>query len=292
MTGSIGILLNTKTEVECAHCTLCDIVDFSLQEGIERTVHSDIAARLAIEIHTSGEHCDSHFASFLHTHSRELVLNRHVVGSIERELQSHVVESLCHFHSTVERHTSTASAFRRDESFYALGSSEIESRIHHVARKLHITALSDGECLERNHRQLIFHLSVIDGISSEELHSVEVGICHSQFSTALNIHIVRLVGIKETSHSRSLFNIHHQEHVESTDSRSGLLNHTGSVAEVGECDKFTESVARVQWRIAQDISYISRTQNIESSSHVKSVERSLDERSEIDERLTVGKRFG
>ena len=36
MTGSIGILLDTKTEVECAHCTLRDIVDLTLQESVEQ----------------------------------------------------------------------------------------------------------------------------------------------------------------------------------------------------------------------------------------------------------------
>ena len=111
LTGCIGVLLDTKTEVECAHCTLRDIVDLTLQESVERTVHGDIAPRLSIEIHSCGEHSDSHFASFLHTHCHEFVLHRHVVGSVERKLKSHVVESLRHLHSTVESHTATTSAF-------------------------------------------------------------------------------------------------------------------------------------------------------------------------------------
>ena len=152
--------------------------------------------------------------------------------------------------------------------------------------------MSDGKSLERNDRQLIFHLTIIDGISPEELHTVKVVVCHAQFATALDIHIVRLVGIEETSDVSSLFDIHHQEHVETSHNWTSLLYHTSSVAEVGEGDKFAELVAGVERRVAQDICNVCRTKHIQCSSHIELFERSLDDGSEIDECLSIGKRLG
>ena len=290
LSRGIRILLHAEAQVECAHRALGDVVYLALQECVEGVVHGHVAARLSAEIHSRGEHRHSQFSPFLHAHRRQLVLHRHVLGRVERELQPHVAQGPGDLHTAVEHHAAVASSLRH-ESLHPLRGGDVQSRVHDVAREFHIASLADGEGLQRYHGQLVFHVAAVDGVSSEELHSVEVRICHPQLSSSLDVHVVRLVRIEHTLDSGSLLHVHHQQHVESVHLRLRGLIHLGGVAEVGECHQFAQPVACVQRRVAQYVCHVGRTEHVERSPHVEFFEWSLHQGSEIDERLSVSHRL-
>ena len=212
----IGTLVESETEVHSTHGTVRNTVDLALQERVQGAVHGE-ASRVSIsQVHACRQHGHGKLASLLHAHGGKLVLYRHVLGSVERELQSHVAERLANLHSAIEQHAAAVSRLRGHKGLDLLRGRKIKRGVHHIAGKLYVTALLYRKCLERNDGQLILHLARIDGITAEKLQIVSRIVYHAQLAATLDINIVRLVCVKGAEYPRPRFDVHHQKHVESS----------------------------------------------------------------------------
>ena len=167
ITCRIGRLVETQTEVYCSHRTLGDIVYLTLQERVECAVHGESTGIPVGEIHARSEHGHSKFSALFHTHGRQFVLDGHIIRSVKGKFQSHIVERLGHLYTTLEVYTAATCRLGSHKCLHLFGSSQIETRIHDITRKFNVASLLDGECLEGDDRQLIFHFSPVEGVSSE-----------------------------------------------------------------------------------------------------------------------------
>ena len=256
--GSIRALVKTETEIYRAHGTLGDVVDLALKEGVKGTVHREPAGIAIGEIHACGEHGDGELATLLHTHGCQLVLDTHVIGGIEGKLQSHVSKGLSHLHTTLEVDTAATGGLCTYEGFHLLSGSEVEAGIHDVAIKLNITSFLDGEGLEGDDGQLIFHLTLIECITTEELELVGGVIDHTQFTASFEIDVVGLSGIEGADDTCSLLDVHEQQHIETLDDGT-FGSYADGIAEISEGDKLLQLVVGAEGGVFQYVCHVGGT---------------------------------
>ena len=213
-------------------------------------------------------------------------MERHILGSIERELQSHIVERPCYHHSTLEVHSPALLSVGAHRGPRLLSGCDVQFRVHHISRELYVAAVLYGEGLERNHRQGVFHLTVAERILAREAEFVERVVSHTQVAASHKVDIVGVVGIEITHHVGSLVHSHRENHVETRQRRMlhGLLS---GVAEIGEFHQFVHLVVGGQRRVSQYIRHIGGTEHVEPSAHHQIVEFSAHRTVEVDIRLAV-----
>ena len=84
----------------------------------------------------------------------------HVLGSVQRKLQTHIVERLGNLDSAVEVDTSSYTVGVSNIGLDTLCGRDVQRGVHGVACKLHIASVLNGEGLQRDERQSIFHFAV------------------------------------------------------------------------------------------------------------------------------------
>ena len=154
-----------------------------------------------------------------------------------------------------------------------LGSCYIESRIHWIARKLNIRAILNGKGLQRNNRQRIFHLTVIERISTCETQVVNIVILHSQLSSTYEVNIVRLINVKSTKNVSTLVDIQSHIHTETTKRRTRNREFC-TISKIGKLNKLVKLIVSGKWTVTKYIGKVSRTQHIQTTTHLQIVNRS------------------
>ena len=238
--SSVGAVVDAYTEVDGLQGGACDIVDLTLEEGTEGTVHGE-SARVAVgDVHTCGEHCDCDLATLFGRHRSEVGIEGIILRGLDDELQTHIVERLCNDDTTVEYYASACADIVSDGGFGTLGGGDVQPRVHRVARELHIAAVLDGEGLQRDDGQRVFHLTAGEGIAACEVETLIV-VFHAQVASAGQVGIVSLLGVEVADkmgtlrHGDGEVDIHTCGLGTSDDGLDG-------VGEVGELHQFVETV--------------------------------------------------
>ena len=175
-----------------------------------------------------------------------------VVGGVDDELQTHVLQRLRNLHTALKHYASARASVGRHGGFVLLCGCDVESWVHRVARELDITAILNVERLERNYRQRVFHLARSYGVASVERQTIVAGVEHSQIAAAHKVYIVRLVGVESAQSVCSVVDVYCEVHVESVDRRT-LHTHSLRLAEVYKLHESVELVVGRQRRVAQYI---------------------------------------
>ena len=202
-TRSIGAVIDAHAEVEGLEGRAGNVVDLTLEEAAEGRVHGELAGVAVGEIHAGGEHGHGNFPAFLGRHALQLAADGVVLRCIDDELQTHVVEGLGDDDTTVEGNTTIRTALAADSGLGVLGGGDVESGIHRIACELHIAAILDGEGLQRDDWQRVFHLTVGEGVTACEVDAFVI-IFHAQVAAAHQVDVVALLGIKITEDAGSL----------------------------------------------------------------------------------------
>ena len=100
-TSGVGGVVHAERQVECSQGVARDIADFAAEERAEGRVHGEVTRPLG-QIHTRGQHGDGQFSALVGPHSLQFAVQLHILGRIQRELKSHVVERLGNLDATVE----------------------------------------------------------------------------------------------------------------------------------------------------------------------------------------------
>ena len=146
-------VLDAEADVDGLQCRACNVVDFALQEGVQSGVHGEVTRASAIQIHACSQHGYRQFASLLITHGVQLCVDLCILGCLDDELESHVVEGLGDLYTTIEGHTPGGTALIAHSGFRVLCGCDVQLRIHRIASKLYVTAFRYGKGLQRNDGQ-------------------------------------------------------------------------------------------------------------------------------------------
>ena len=128
-------MLHTHAEVNTLQRLAGDIGDLTLQEGVEGVLSCDTAASgsaCIVDIHACCQHGHGQTSALFHTHGAELVLDIHIVGRIERELQAEVLQCLGDFHADLEVDASRLLVLG-DGGAHLFRSGNVQFRIHQRA---------------------------------------------------------------------------------------------------------------------------------------------------------------
>ena len=196
LSGVGDAVVHAEPDVERAQCLARDLIDLRVEEGGERRVHGETRRVTLGEIHARGEHGDGLLATLLYRHRLQLVMDCHVLRGVDGELQSHVLQGLRHFHATDEIDDTPVARRGPYGRLRRLGGCERQPRVHRVAGELDVRALRDGEGLQRNDRQFIFHLTRVDGIPSAEDDAVGGVVLHAHRTASHDVDVVRLRGVE------------------------------------------------------------------------------------------------
>ena len=282
-------VVHSERKVERAQGIAADGVDLRVEECTQRIVHRERVGVAVGEIHARCKHGHSQLATVLYRLRHQFVVHLLVVGCVDGKLQSHVLQRLGYHDTTLECNAAAGSAVIGHGCLVLFCGGDVESRIHRVAREFGIAAVLDGKCLERNYGQRVFHLTRTYSIASVQTQSVAGSILHTQVSSTNEVNIVGVVGIECAQHMRTVVDVDREVHVESVDWRTCH----GNGIRVAEVDKLHESIELIvggEWRVAQYICDVARTQHIESSTHTQRIERSLSQSEEVDPRLAISLR--
>ena len=211
----------------------------------------------------------------------------HILGGIDDELQTHIVERLGDDDATDEVDRAPHLTGRADRRLGLLGGGNVQRGVHHLARKLDIRAVLDGKRLQRNDRQLILHLTVGQRIATRQLQIVGRRVDHTQRTATHQIDIVGVVAVEVGFNVGALRHVDGHIHAE-TRQRRPLDDHLGGVAEVYELHQRLHLVVGSQRCVAQDVAHIGRRQHAQAATHVQIVEGSLHTGIEVDKRLAEG----
>ena len=193
----IGGVVDADTDVDGLQGGTCDVVDLTLQERAEGSVHGEAGSAAVGQIHAGGEHRDGNLTAFFLRQGRELAVDGIVFRRLDDELQSHVVEGLGDDHATVERHVPAYAAFVGHVGLGALCGRDVQPGIHGVARKLHITAVLDGEGLQRDDRQRVFHLTAGEGVTACQVDALGV-VSQAQVTATCQVGVIGLFRVEVT----------------------------------------------------------------------------------------------
>ena len=136
----------------------------------------------------------------------------------------------------------------------------MQGGVHGFTLELDVTTLLYGERLERDDRQRVFHLSLIEHISACEAKIVDHIVTHAQFTPSYQINIIAVVSVEVAFDACALIHVQSQVHVESIQRRSADYLLRSRVVEIHESHQFIKSVVSGKWRIAQHISHIGSPQ--------------------------------
>ena len=117
-----------------------------------------------------------------------------------------------------------------------LGGGDVQRGVHRGTGELDVAAVLNGERLQRNDRQRVFHLAVGQCVATCEAQVVGHVVDHAQRATAHQVDIVALVGIQISHHVSALRHINghiHREAHEFGTFHNGLRR----VGKVGEAHK-------------------------------------------------------
>ena len=116
----------------------------------------------------------------------------HIVRCVEGELQSHIGEGLRDDDTTIEVDTPicpTGTSYRCSDSFCG---GDMESWVHDITNELDIAAILNGERLQWDGLQRVFHLTVIQRVLTCQLPLFRRSITQTERSPTHQIDIVRL----------------------------------------------------------------------------------------------------
>ena len=176
-------IVDAQREVERAQGLARDVVYLTVQECAQCGVHRERVGVAVGHIHSSGQQRYSQFAPVLGTHALQLFLQLLVLG-IEDELKAHVVKRLGDYHAALEGLALPYSLVVRHGCLHYLRCRDVKPRVHGVAGELNIAAFLDGEGLQRDDGQRVFHLAVVERILSAQLQLVHIIILHAQGAAA------------------------------------------------------------------------------------------------------------
>ena len=233
LTRTIERLIDTEGEVKGAQGIARDAADLAIEERAQSGVHGEGLGITISQIHTRSQHGNSQLASLLDTQGLQLAMQLHIFGSIEGELQSHVLQSLGDDDATVEIDTTPYPIVARYGSFSTFGGSNVQRRIHQVARELNIRTILDGKRLQRNDGQRVFHLTIGEGITTRQTKVVGRTIGHAQRTTTHKVDEVGMVGIEVGHDMGSVRYFKGHIHRESSERRT-RNNYLSSITKVLE----------------------------------------------------------
>ena len=186
----VGGVVHAHREVQRAQGVAGDAVDLAVEERAQGGVHGEGTGVAVGQIHARSEHGDSEFAALFATHGLQLAVDHHVLGGVEGELHTHVVERLGDLHTAVEIDATSHTAGAGNGGLGALGGGDVERGVHGVASELDIRAVLNGECLQRDDGQRVFHLAVRQRVTTAEDEVVGRGILHAQRAATHEVDVV------------------------------------------------------------------------------------------------------
>ena len=198
-----------------AYGLACYVVDFVLQEVVEGIGGAESARVGARQIHAGGEKCYCQLVLVFSGHTCQFVLHGHVLGCLDGELQSHVLECAGDSQSYVEQHAAARPVGIAYAGFRLFGCRYVECGVGGFAGKFHIASLLEVECLEWDDRQRVFHLAFVYGVASDEVHHAFRAVVQCHGTSALHIDVTLFVGTELTPHLCSVFNLEVHLHVDS-----------------------------------------------------------------------------
>ena len=172
--AGIGGVVDAYAYVEGLQGRTGDIIDLALQEGTEGGVHRESVGVAVGQIHACGEHGDGNLATFFIRHGVQLTADTVILRSFDNKLQSHVVESFGDNHATVESNITAHTTLIGHAGLGALCGGDVQLGIHGIACEFHKTAILDGEGLQRDDGQRIFHLTIRECIASCQVDALGV----------------------------------------------------------------------------------------------------------------------
>ena len=137
------------------------------------------------------------------------------------------------------------------------GGGDVESGIHRIASEFHIAAVLDGEGLQRDDGQRVFHLTVGEGVTTCEVDAFVI-VSQAQVAATHQVDVVALFSIEVTEDTGSLRHADCQVGLDTSGGGTGD-NDLGGIAEVCELYQLVETVVGRQWRIEQHIGHVCRT---------------------------------
>ena len=186
----VGVVdAHAEVESHRAHRLASHVVDFVLEERRQGVVHRKLVGVAVGEIHARGEHGHCHLAATLGGERLELVADGHVVRGVDNELEAQIVERLGELDTTVEVYGTTAAALAYG-GLDALGSGDVQLRVHGVARELDVAAVLYGKGLERDDRERVFHLAAVGREASRQAHVALLRKAHGEVAATFKVHIV------------------------------------------------------------------------------------------------------
>ena len=167
------------------------------------------------------------------------------------------------------------------------GGGDVKRRIHRRSSELDVAAVLNGERLQRNDRQRVFHFTVGKRVAARESQVVGHVIDHAQRAASHQVDVVALVAVQIGHHVGTLRHIDghiHREAHELGTFHDGLRG----VGEVGEAHEAFKLVVGCQRRVAQDVGEVGGAQHIELSTHHQIGEQAVDISVEIHVGLAIG----
>ena len=110
---------------------------------------------------------------------------------------------------------------------------------------------------------------------------------HTQCATAHQINIVRMVSIQIGHNMCSICYIKRHIHLETCQLWS-FYDGLGTVTEVGKLNQFIQLVISCQRAVTKHVTHISRTQHIETATHIHIIQSTTNTGKEVDESLAIG----
>ena len=237
----IGGVVHAEGHVDGAQGIARNGVNLRVEERRKGRVHGEGTGVAVVQVHARSEHGHRQLATMLDAHGLQLAVQLHVLGGIEGELQSHVVERPGNLDTTVEGHAAPYPAVVRHSSLGALGSGNVECGVHGFASELDIGAVLDGEGLQRNDRQRVLHLAIGQRIATPQSQVVSRAVLHAQGAATHEVDVVGVVGIEIGHDVGTLRHVDAHVHLE-TVQRRAFDDHLCRIGKVGELDQLVQMV--------------------------------------------------
>ena len=293
MSCGIHTTLHAKRKVDGRKCLAGNVLNLTLQEGIEGVRRFESAGSQVVvgDVHTGGQQGDGRLAAFFLAHRRELVFDGQIFGRIDDEFQSHVFYRATDLHPRVESHRALPFVFSHN-GLDALRCRDVECGIHHVAGEVDRRSALEIERAQGDHGQFVVHFALVDGESARHSHIALRRHAESEITVTRGVDVTVSVGREIAAETRSLLDndLHPHVHVRFL----GLFrrrHHRDSVGKVGERDEIREIAARCQRGVGHHIGDVGPFEHSEASRHDEFVERAVYIGQYIGQQAAVKQRF-
>ena len=116
------------------------------------------------QIEPGSQHCNGLFTPFISTHRSQLILHFRIIGRIDLKGQGKVIQTVLNYNRHIKVDHTRLPVLTAYGSAKALGSFEIEHRVHRITGPFHVTAIVYIEFFQGYHGKCILHHTTRKGI--------------------------------------------------------------------------------------------------------------------------------